>query len=277
MMLMRCLNNNKINNNVNSYRLHSGERHRDLDKEDFMKTIIQVGLKRLFFLFQCVLVVSLAACGNGGGGGSSAAPAPTPTSTTIPFNLFPAGYFTNGYTKTFHLTGSDTQGGTYTGTITETTQAQSVYNAQPVIPVQTLLNLTNTKTNAFVTATGYEYFSTDINNLMSLGSTDSIGDIYTAISLNVVPKTAMIGASGAVGTYSGSGTAAGETVTLTWQLTNANNGLANLIVTNSTYIGATLDSSEKHTTVIDQQGNSQTTTIEIYYASSGVTITLYGS
>lgn len=226
-----------------------------------------------------VVAFLLSGCGGGGGGsGSSAAPtpAPTPTPTNIPFKLFPAGYFTNGYTKTYQLSGSDTAGDTYTATLSETTQAQTTFNSQPAIPVQSVFNFTNTKTNAFVTATGKEYFSTDINNLMDLGSTDSIGDIYTATSLNVIPQTAMIGASGAVGTYSGSGAAAGETDTTTWQLTNANNGLANLIVTTSTFIGATFDSSEKHTTVIDQQGNPQSTTIEIYYASSGVTITLSG-
>lgn len=57
-----------------------------------MNKIIQVGLKRLFILLQCVLVVSLTACGGGGGGGGSSAtpaPAPTPTATNIPFQVSP--------------------------------------------------------------------------------------------------------------------------------------------------------------------------------------------
>lgn len=142
--------------------------------------------------------------------------------------------------------------------------------------MQGVLNLTNTKTNAFVTATGIDYYSTDITNLMYFGWTDSIGSIFTPVTMNIIPQTAMIGASGVIGSYSGSGTAVGETDTFTWQLTNANNGLANLVIADSTFTGSTFDSSTKTTYVIDQQGNRQSVTVVISYAN-GVIVTLSGN
>ncbi len=69
----------------------------------------------------------------------------------------------------------------------------------------------------------------------------------------------------------------GETDQITWQLTNANNGLANLVANNTTTISGNLQWSEEHTYVIDQQGNRKSLTVKIYYASNGLTITLSGN
>ncbi len=43
-----------------------------------MKRITQVVLQRFSFLFQCALVISLAACSSGGGGGGDSAAVPAP-------------------------------------------------------------------------------------------------------------------------------------------------------------------------------------------------------
>ena len=220
--------------------------------------------------------ILLSACGGGGGGGSSSAPAPTPTATNIPFQLFPTGILTTGYTQTYQLTGTDNQGGTYTATFTNATQAQSTYDGQPAIPVQQVLVITNTKTNASVTSTADVYLTTSIANLMLLGSTDSAGYIFTPVSMTVIPQTGMIGQQGAIGTYSGSGSAAGYTDTESWQLTNANNGLANLVLYDSVYSGPNFIVSTKSTYVIDQQGNRQSLTEVLNYAN-GLVMTFSGS
>lgn len=240
-----------------------------------MRRTIRVVLQRLVLSLEFLLLVSLMACSGGGGGGSST-PAPTPTSTNIPFQLFPTGYFSNGYTETYQLSGSDNVGDTFTGTLTSTTQAQTTYASQAAIPVQSVITITNTQNQASFTDTGNEYYSTDPANLMYFGYTDA-GDVFTYASLNVIPQTAMIGASGDYGTYTGSGTATGYNDTISWKLTNANNGLANVVVTDSTFFGSTLDSSTTFTYVIDQQGNRQRVTVAIYDVNSGVTITLTGN
>ncbi len=220
-------------------------------------------------------VVLLSACGSGGGGGdASSTPAPTPTDTNLAFQSFPAGYFSSGYTETYQLNGSDTSGGTYTATLSATTQAQTTFNGQPAIPVQSLAKITNTQTGAFVTGTSTEYFSTDSGSRMYLGyRDDTTNTTYTAVTLNVIPQSAKIGDFGIVGTYSGGS----ETDQITWQLTNANSGLANLVVNNTTTISGNLDSSEEHSYVIDQSGNRKSLTVKIYYADSGITITLSGN
>jgi len=228
------------------------------------------------FVFACSFAL-LTACGSGGGGGSST-PAPTPTATNIPFQLFPTSYFSNGYTETYQLTGSDNVGDTFTATWTQTTQAQTTYNGQSAIPVQHVLALTNTQTHATITVTGTDYYSTDPASLMYYGWTDTLNDAFTPISLNIIPQSATIGTSAInlVGTYAGSGAAAGETETDTWQLTNANNGLANFIMVSSTYSGSTFEETDTTTYVIDQQGNRQSVTVNIL-DNTGLNITLSGN
>ena len=236
----------------------------------------------MFTKYKLVIVfiglVLLGACGSGGGGGgdssSTSTPAPTPTDTNLAFQLFPAGFFSSGYTETYQLSGSDTNGGAYTATLSATTQAQTTFNGQPAIPVQSVVKITNTQTGAFVTGTSTGYHSTDSGSRMYLGFTDNTtSTTYTAVSLNIIPQSAKIGDIGVVGTYSGGG----ETDQISWQLTNANNGLANLVTNNTTTISGNLQWSEEHIFVIDQQGNRKSLTIKIYYASNGVTITLSGN
>jgi len=225
------------------------------------------------------LFALLAGCGGGGGGGSSSStsnPTATPTPPDTIFHLLPPGALTQGWTQTYHLTGSDTAGGQFTGTISETTQAQTTFNGQPAIPLQAAFTLTNTVTNAFVTVTALGYYATDPANMMYFGDTNSTGDIFTAISLNVVPETAKIGDTGVIGTYAGSGSALGETETMTWELKDAGNGNAYLIINDSDFSGANLLYSEKDTYLIDPQGNRKSITAVIYYAGSGITITLSG-
>jgi hypothetical protein len=219
-------------------------------------------------------IALLSACGSGGGGGdASSTPAPVPTDTNIAFQSFPPSHFSAGYKETYQLTGNDTAGGTYTATISVTTLAQSTFNSQPAIPVQSLVNITNTSTGAFVTGTGTSYFSVDSASRMYLGFTDSDGITHTAVSLNVIPQSAKIGDFGTVGTYTG----ASESTQIIWQLTNANNGLANQVLSETTMISGNLEFSEETSYVIDQSGNRKSVTAKIYYADSGITITLSGN
>lgn len=222
-----------------------------------------------------IVVLLLSACGSGGGGGggSSSSPASVPTDTNLAFQSFPAGYFSSGYTETYQVTGSDTAGGMYTATLSSTTLAPTTFNGQPAIPVQKLVKITNTQTGAFVSGTGTDYFSTDSGSRMLLGYTDSAGVTKIGVTMNIIPQSATIDDVGVIGSYAGGG----ETDQITWQMTNANNGLANLVVNETTTISGSLDSSEEDSYVIDQQGNRKSLTVKIYYASNGVTITLSGN
>lgn len=227
---------------------------------------------RYKFVIASIVVVLLSACGSGGGS-STPAPVSAPTDTNLAFQLFPAGFFSNGYTETYQLSGSDTDGGTYTATLSTTTQAQTTFNGQPAIPVQSLVKITNTQAGVSVTGTGVGYYSTGSASRMYLGFTDNTtSTTYAPVSSNVMPQSAKIGESGVVGTYSGGS----ETDQITWQLMNANNGLVNLVENNTTTISGILQSSEEYSFVIDPQGNRKSLTVKIYYADD-ITVTLSGN
>ena len=109
--------------------------------------------------------------------------------------------------------------------------------------------------------------------LFTASFTDSDGITHTAVSLSVIPQSAKIGDFGTVGTYSG----AGETTQIAWQLKNANNGLANQVISETTTIFGNLEFSEETSYVIDESGNRKSVTAKIYYADSGITVTLSGN
>lgn len=220
-----------------------------------------------------VSALTLVACGSSSSSDSSNT---TTTSSTASFRAFPPGYFSKDYSLTYHLTGSSSGGANLKATVTRATGSQTTFSDQPAIPVQTSLQITNTSNGAIVTTTSTNYFTTDSTSRMLLGSTGVSTGKYTATSLNTIPQTATIGDGGTIGTYQGTGDALGRTKTATWELANANNGLAKLIITTSIYKNGTLWASQKNTSVIDQQGHRKSLKVETFAASTGLTITLKG-
>ncbi len=220
----------------------------------------------------CVVAVGVLSILASGGGGGGSGPSSVPTDTNLPFSIFPSGFFTSGYTETYQLSGSDTAGGTHIATVSRATQAQTTFNSQLAIPVLVLITITNTTTGAFISGTKTDFYSTGSTSRMLLGFTSST-TTFLPVTINVIPQSATIGDFGVVGSYIGGG----ETHQITWQLTNANNGLANLVVNSTITIAGILDFSEEDTFVIDQQGNPSFLTIKVFLASIGVTITVSGN
>lgn len=196
----------------------------------------------------------------------------TVTAAVPTFQLFPTGHFSNGYTETYQLSGSDTAGGTYTATLLQTTQAQATFNGQQAIPVQLIIEVKDGKTGTpIVSRTSTGYFSTDSGSRMYLGYVDSTGVTYTGASISVIPQSATIGLSGALGSYASSSTG----VTIMWQLTAANNGLANLAVSWTT----SKQWSGESVYTVDQSGNRKALTmiVIIHFTDSDLSITLSGN
>jgi hypothetical protein len=222
--------------------------------------------------FRLILILSIImlfiGCGGGGGGGGSS---PTPEDAT--FKLFPDGYFTAGYQESYTLTGSDTSGGKFKASNSSQTGSSIVVDGEQVVPIMSHYELTETVTNVSVSGLQTSYYTDDPNNRLYLGYDDeSLGISSTAISTTAIPQTAKVGDFGKVGTYKNTD---GETEVMTWQLTDANNGLANLIFS-TTYQDqdGNLASSEEDTSVIDQNGNTRSFTVRVYTADDGVTMTL---
>lgn len=213
-----------------------------------------------------LLVLAAVGCGGGEGAGS------TPTDTSIDFKTFPSDYFTS-YNKTMTLKGSGNTGDKYTLVYSEQTLSQTTFLSTPAIPVQMQLQFTNHSTGGFVNATGSTYYTASASDRHLIGydgDTATVSSTTTAIG-----QTARIGGFGVVGEYIDN---AGDKESVSWRLDDGFNGKAKLVLLfdNEDQYG-NFESSETQTFLIDQAGNRLSMEVVIYYADSGITVTLKGS
>lgn len=228
-------------------------------------------------IFKRSLLISLfimfvTACGGGGGG----TPA-NPTDPTLSFSTFPPGYFNGSYSASYSLTGTATNGTSYTATWSVQSGADTTFNSKSVKTIEQLLSITNTTTNAVAGALGYTYFSTDINNLTLEGSySPTIGVSSMATSTTIIPLTASIGDFGNVGSYTNSD---GTSDTVTWSLEDGFNGKAKLVLTFvAKDTSNVLDTTEVRKWLISQDGTiSSVEVIITFHQDNNLTLTLSGS
>ena len=229
-----------------------------------IKLIHNVGFK---FLLLAVSLSFLTACG--GGGSSTTAP-------NIVFSLYPTNYLSAGYSESYSLTGTDTAGGTHQGNLSTQTQAQTVFNSQAAIPRSLLLSWTNTQTSAFISIPVTAYSSTSLSSFRDFGSFNPSSGVTTVTAnTTIIPQTAQIGDFGNIGTYTDS---AGASQTVTWQLTDAGSGNANLVTMSGVrdQFGTIIGNTET-TTRIDANGNRLSISMRIYIVATGIALTLSGS
>jgi hypothetical protein len=218
-----------------------------------------------------VASLTLIGCGGGGGGGGDSS---TPTDTTLPFQLFPDNYFTEGYTESYQLTGSDTGGGKYTGSLLLQTQVEDTFDGAPAIPMQFLLEFTETQTNAFLSTSGFSYYSTDPSDRRLIGESFDDGTISMPTSTSAFPATATIGDFGTIGSYSSSD---GTTSSAAWRLENANNGQAYLVIAWNYYDEfSNLDSTEEQQYLIQPDGTRLSIKLSLFIVSDTITVTFTG-
>ena len=74
-------------------------------------------IKHAIFAVKILLISVLGLISACGGGGSSDSNSDTTLLTDTTFKLFPSNYFSEGYTRTYNLTGSDSQGRHCTSTL----------------------------------------------------------------------------------------------------------------------------------------------------------------
>ena len=219
-------------------------------------------MKKHLILFALILIQG---CSSGGGDSV------TPTAPTTEFHLFPIGSFSAGYTDTQNLTGTDTAGGIYTGTLSSQTQAQSTFLGQAAVPILIQLQLTNTANGALVSSISTGYYSTSATDRHYLGSSDSTQTTVSAVT-SAIPLTATIGSFGVIGTYTFN---TGNVVEQSWRLDDGGNGLAKRVLLSTLKNQFNqVEFSTTTTSTIDTSGNFITTQLVIYYPSTGITITL---
>ena len=221
-----------------------------------------------------LLLIALSACGGGGGGGND--PTNVPTDTSLVFNLFPPGLFGGSYSGSASLTGSFSNGDNVTATINSQSGSTTVFNAQPVIALDSQVTITNTSTNAVGTSSVEGYYSTDLNNLTAVGSYNSTDGVSSmATSATVIPLTASIGNFGDIGTYTSSD---GTSHSSTWILQDGFNGKAKFTKTHVYYDSSNvLEFTEIDSSIISQDGTASDVDIFITFHQLGLTLTMSGS
>ena len=221
-------------------------------------------MKKYLILFALILIQGCSS-----GGDDSA-----PTAPDTVFQLFEAGSFTAGFTKTTNYTGTDTAGGVWSGTVSSQAQSQSTFLGQPAIPVLQQVQLTNSSNGAVLSNIGTSYWSTSASDRRYLGYSDASTTTVSAVT-TAIPETAKIGDFGVVGTYTDN---AGSVDVQSWRLDDGGNGLAKIVQlsTEKDQFG-TLELSSTNTILIDTSGKSISSTLVLFFADIGETLTLNGS
>lgn len=237
-----------------------------------------------FLIIMTFSALSLFGCGGGGtttpSSATSVGTPDTPTDTSLVFSIFAPEYLGGSYLVAFPLTGSDTNGDTYTATqsVKSGTPADAFIGAGfvpvKVIDVDTII--TNTNTNAVIEIADNKYYTHEaFTDIRYFGYTNSLGFLATPtseLSINIIPLTATIGNFGTVGHYTRTD---GSGFTQSWELTDGFNGKAILIVTT---LPDDITTDTYPTTVekflISQDGAVSGYEVIITYHASNNTITL---
>ena len=218
-----------------------------------------------------IMLFSLALIACGGGGGGSTPSNVTTTDNNVAYTLFDMNVVKPGVNKTFKITGSDTTGATYTGTVSVVDRGVTVFSSKSVRQTDFIVSLTENN-GAFITTTGSVYGDTSTRAV--LFSVDDAGVICTATKSAAIPNTAKPGEFGSLSFLACSD---GTTESGSWRLEASTNSLAKII-----YSFNNLDQSnnsagnEEDTFTIDVNGNVKSVLLK-FTTSSGVVLTLSGS
>jgi hypothetical protein len=219
----------------------------------------------LFILTLIAIPIFVAGCG--GSSGDSSPPATT-------YNLYDPLKFTSGYSETGVLSGTDTDGFSYTGAYSIETRDIDTINGQVVIPVVTNLSFTTLNPdigNADSEETAY-YIDSSTPHSIESGSVVYEPD---AGMISELPATGVIGASGTLTSWTGDD---GSSFSGTWVVEDGGNSLAD-VAESYTFRNTSgdIESTQEIVLTVNSAGEPQKIYIVLDYpAPLDVTITLEG-
>ena len=228
------------------------------------KNVIKALVGLFFFA-----ALGLTGCGGGGGG---AADTQTPTGTVVSMAAFKSVYLgtSAGAQYSFPtLSGSDSQGRSWSGSFTVIADGTTSFESQSVTKQHALVSL-QLAGGTPVTGTSTAYFQASNGNPYK--SIESNGVTYTPNSAVTLPATAKVGDFGDLGTYTGTD---GTTESVTWTLAAGSNGASTLALSSIIKTGTTINSVEMDSFHLDASGVP--TSISISVTESGVTVNLAGN
>jgi hypothetical protein len=180
-------------------------------------------------MFKSIFIVTLAlfitACG--GGNSEESSPTTTPTNPNKIFDLSELHSITQGTVYTSQLTGIDSNGTNYTGSISLANRPQEMYNGVLVTPRDLLLNLSNGSTSTTVTGTSY----VDNSNYLLAYTIQTSGLTCTPVSPDKIPTSVMIDDFGILPTLTCND---GTTTISNWRAEDAGNGNIKIVSNETT-------------------------------------------
>ena len=166
-----------------------------------------------------IVVFTLAACGGGGGGGGGG----TPTDPNQSFSLAKLQSTTTGTVYSSSLTGSDSNGTSYAGSINVATRAQEMYSGVLAYPTDLILNLSGGGQSVTVTSTSY--IDASARNLLAT-VVQTTGTVCTPVSPDNLPLTVKIGD---IGILSDRTCSDNTVLSINWRIEDGRNGNIKLI------------------------------------------------
>ena len=220
-------------------------------------------MKNLLAAFFVMAYVS--ACG---GGGDTTTPIGTPVNLSQ-IKSFTEATAAQGTVVAFKLTGSDTIGGSYTGTEILSVEPETTFEGQTVRVGKQDQSLIRSGVPSTETVTRY-VLST--NNLL-YKTVSSSGVVGIPVSQSLLPAIAKVGE---FGDYMVLLRNDGYTETILWRLDAGVNGASIFVLTDTWSIsgGNYLLAEEKYN--LDTSGNVTSIAVRLFYTDSGLTVTLSG-
>ena len=202
------------------------------------------------------------------------------TVTVLPaYNIFPPGFFEDGYSHNINFIGEDSKGDDHTATLLEESGDETRFNGDEVKTIDETLQIKKGVDTISAGLRSQQYWTTDENNRKYLGYEipDDEFSNATATSESIMPITTYIGDSGTMGSYKRSDD---STFTITWKLVDDTSGpnkakYITTTVSRDSDIDATLLYTATVTSFINQAGTiSKQTIVIIYHEEPDRTLTL---
>lgn len=221
----------------------------------------------LRFICSVVVVAMLAGCGGGGGGSSD--PAPPNTTVYSTSKILPT---VATSTTTFTLTGSDTSGGSWSGSIQMRGDGPTTFEGQSVTKVSQLVTLTlaGASTSSSTIASYYKLDGLLYKSIYS----GSVSGTATQTNTAIMPATFRVGDFASGPSLSLNLNGSSDSVTTTYQVLDAGNGNAKVVST-MTYSVANYSSTTEY--IIAPTGDPLSLRMILYYPSLNKTVTLNGT
>lgn len=232
-------------------------------------------VNKLLMGLSVAMLFGLAGCGGGGGGDGGGTPqVQTPAGTAVSMTTFKGlftGTATAGSQMSFTLTGSDTSGNAWTGSLSMVSDGPTTFENNSVTKSRSTFVLTRSSTGTSATNTDTSYFLAANGNFYK--SINSAGETSVPSTQATIPDNSHVGDSGSLWNETSSD---GTSESITWKLEADFDGKSKLTFSSTAKDASNVTiAQEDDTFYLDSNGNPFK--YEAKVTANGITINLSGN